>query len=138
MSEGVVIDRECTDVLPPGTRLRPLRDQIVVKPLAWEPSKTIQIAGDTRKPLRGTVVAVGPGTYPWKYKTEVVLTKDGVRRDRTERRESKVFRKTQVKVGDIVELGGLEIGGYRFQQVVMDNAVHVICREEDVTGICST
>lgn len=127
MSEGVVIDRECTDVLPPGTRLRPLRDQIVVKPLAWEPSKTIQIAGDTRKPLRGIVVAAGPGCFPKRYN-----------RDRSKTWDSKAFRPTQVKVGDVVELGGLEIGGYRFQQVVMDNEMHVICREEDVTGICST
>ena len=124
MSEGVVIDRTCTDILPPGTKLRPLRDQIIVKPLAWEPSKTIQIAGDTRKPLRGTVVAVGPGCYPKRYN-----------RDRSKTWDSKAFRRTEVKVGDMVELGGLELGGYRFQQVVMDNELHVICREEDVTGV---
>lgn len=125
--EGVVLDRVRTDMLGPGETLRPLRDHIVVKPLAWRPSAIVDIAGDTRKPLRGTVVAVGPGCYPKRYNS-----------NRSKCWDSAVFRPTQVRVGDVVELGGLELGGYRFPQILIGTEMHVICREEDVTGVaCS-
>lgn len=121
-STGIRLDRTATDQVN-GT-LRPLRDHIVVKPLNWQPSKIIQIAGDTRKPLRGVVVAVGPGVYPWIYN-----------KDRSKRWPSKQFRKTEVKVGDTVELGGLENGGYSFPQVIIGTELHVVAREADVCGI---
>ncbi|MDE2104108.1 MAG: hypothetical protein KGL39_43120 [Patescibacteria group bacterium] len=122
--EGIRLESEENNFIAPTEKLRPLRDQIIVRPLQWEPSRTIQIAGDTRGTLRGEVVAVGPGTYPWCYS-----------KDRSKRWESKQFRPTQVKVGDIVELGGLEIDGYLFQKIVIGNELHVICREEDICGI---
>lgn len=124
-STGIELDRSRTDVLPPGATLRPLRDQIVVRPLEWKPSSIIAIAGNDRRPLRGVVVAAGPGCYPKRYN-----------RDRSKTWPSAQFRPTQVKVGDTVELGGLELGGYMFPQIMIDNVMHVICREEDVTGIC--
>jgi co-chaperonin GroES (HSP10) len=122
-STGVRLDRVATDIVSHGT-LRPLRDHIIVKPLPWQPSATIQIAGDKRKPLRGIVTAVGPGCYPWRYN-----------KDRSKRWLSKQLRPTEVKVGDMVELGGLEIGGYSFQQVMIGTEMHIICREADVCGI---
>lgn len=124
MSEGVRIERTFADPLPQGTRLRPLRDHILIKPLEWQPTKIIHIAGDKRRPLRGTVVAVGPGCHPWRYNA-----------DRSKRWPSRAFRRTEVKVGDTVELGGLEIDGYSFPQVLIGNELHIICREEDVAAV---
>jgi hypothetical protein len=121
MNENTVRLENKPDYLPAGTRLRPLRDQIYVKPLNWEPSKLIQIAGDKRKPLRGVVVFAGPGCYPKIYN-----------KDRSKVWESKAFRPCEVKPGDVVELGGLEIDGYLFPTVVIGTETLVQCREVDV------
>lgn len=123
-SSGVRLDRERSDVLAEGEYLRPLRDHLIVRPLEWKPSTIIEVAGTTHRPLRGVVVSAGPGCYPWKYS-----------KDRRRKWESLQFRPMQCRVGDTVELGGLEIGGYMFPQILIDSVVHVICREEDVTGI---
>lgn len=123
-SSGVRLEGTRHEVIAPAERIRPLRDQIVVKPMEWNPSRTIQIAGNTRRTLRGTVVAVGPGCYPKRYN-----------RDRSKTWDSKAFQRTEVKVGDVVELGGLEIDGYSFPQVLIGNELHVICREADVAGV---
>ncbi len=125
-SEGVKLDRHAHDFVAPTETLRPLRDQIVVRPLPWNPSRTIQIAGDAnRTRRRGTVVATGPGCYPWRYNA-----------DRSKRWLSKAFRKTEVKVGDIVELAGPDKDSdWMFPTVMIGNELHVVCREEDVCGI---
>jgi co-chaperonin GroES (HSP10) len=123
VKSGVRLDRQSTDIIPQGS-LRPLRDHIIVKPLDWTPSKIIQVIDQTNKPLRGVVKAVGPGCYPWRYNA-----------GRSKRWPSQVFRKTEVKVGDTVELGGLENQGYSFPQVLIGTELHLICREEDVVGI---
>jgi len=45
-------------------KLRPLNDFILVdQPQTTEPYGSIIIAGDKEKPLRGTVLEVGPGRY---------------------------------------------------------------------------
>jgi co-chaperonin GroES (HSP10) len=121
---GVRLERKTYDFIETEERIRPLRDYIVVKPLEWNPSRTIQIAGNTRRTLRGTVVAVGPGCYPKVYN-----------RDRSKCWLSKAFRRTQVRAGDVVELGGLEIDGYSFPTISIGNETHIICREEDVCGV---
>jgi len=123
-SSGVRIESKRHEVIPATERIRPLRDYIVVRPLEWEPSRTIQIAGNTRRTLRGTVTAVGPGCYPKRYN-----------RDRSKSWDSKAFRRTQVRVNDVVELGGLEIDGYSFPQILIGNELHILCREEDVAGV---
>lgn len=124
MESGVRLERRATDLVPTGHKVRPLRDHIIVKPLEWEPSKLIQVAGGTRRPLRGVVVACGPGVYPKRYSG-----------NRSKCWDSKAFRRCDVKVGDTVELGGLEIDGYSFPQILIENELHVIAREEDVCGI---
>ena len=43
---------------------------------------------------------------------------------------------TEVKPGDVVELGGLEIDGYKFKTVDIDNLQHVLCQEADVCFVC--
>jgi hypothetical protein len=42
-----------------------------------------------------------------------------------------------VKVGDIVELGGLEIGGYLHCTIMWGLKEVVVCREEDVAIVCT-
>ncbi len=121
-STGIRLEPKKSEVI--NGNIRPLRDHIVVKPIEWKPSRILHIAGDTRKPLRGIVVAVGPGVYPWIYN-----------RDRSKRWESKQFRPTEIKVGDTVELGGLENGGYSFTEILFNGERHLICREADVVGV---
>lgn len=103
---------------------RPLRDYLLVKPLPWTPSRTIQIARDTRRTLRGTVIKAGPGIYPKRYN-----------RARSKSWESKAFRPTEAKVGDTIELGGLHIDGYEWPKVIYNGEFHIICRDEDICGI---
>ena len=105
--------------------LRPLRDQLIVKPLEWRPSSIIEIAGNKRRPLRGIVHAVGPGRRVLKY------WKNG-RGERVMMGETGQVIPTEVKVGDEVEIGGLEIDGYKFPTEYIDGVQYVICREADV------
>lgn len=123
---GKRIGQETSDLIPESAKIRPLRDQIVVEPLEWRPSEIIDVAY-LGKPLRGIVKAVGPGHYPKQY--------DGPKGRRTKSWDSKAFLPTEVKVGDVVELGGLELGGYLFQTFLWGAKEHVICREADVTGV---
>lgn len=123
-SEGVRLERALAGTFAEGTKIRPLRDHLVVKVTEWRPSEVLQVEYHG-KPLRGTVTAVGPGCYPKRYNV-----------GRSKTWDSKAFRRCDVRVGDTVELGGLEIRGYDFPQVLIGNELHVICREEDVTGVC--
>lgn len=118
-SSGVQLERRTTDTLAAGERLRPLKDKIVVKQLPQRLSKVIEIVDRERKALRGIVVAVGPGRYPWRYNE-----------DRSKRWESKAFRRPEVKVGDVVALEG-----YSYPTILIENEVHFVCSEQDVTGV---
>ena len=102
--------------------LRMLGDRILVKPLELQLSNVV-IAFHRGKTVRGEVVAVGPGEYPNKYNAE-----------RSKVWKSKVFRPTEVRVGDSVELGGLDIGGYAFPRIVLNGVEHLIASEKDVCG----
>lgn len=107
-------------------KVRLLRDQMLVEPMETVWSAIIDVILIT-KPMRGIVKAVGPGHYPKKY--------NGPRGKRTKSWDSKIFQPTECKVGDIVELGGLQHGGYSFQTVYWGDKLHLICREADVVGI---
>lgn len=116
-----------TDV-PSDKQIRCLRDWMVIEPVDVVLSTVLIIREDT-KPLRGIVKAVGPGCYPKRYDHP----------DKQKRRKmwsSKTFRPTEVKVGDVVELGGYDIGGYAFQTFRWGDVMHLLCREEDVSGVC--
>ena len=109
----------------PG-KLRLLRDRLLIRPLDWTASSLI-IAIREGRPVRGVVIEAGPGTYPNKYSP-----------DRSKTWKSKVFVTTQVKPGDIVELGGLNAydgRGYIFPEVIIDGIKHVIIQEADVAAI---
>jgi co-chaperonin GroES (HSP10) len=120
---GMRMGNETITGVPAAANIRPLRDQIVLEPMEWEPSKIIAVAYSGR-PLRGKVRAVGPGVYPKRY--------DGPKGKRTKTWDSKAFRPCDVKAGDVVELGGVELGGYLMQTFWWGNKEMVLCREEDV------
>lgn len=119
-----------TAVIESVSQMRMMRDQILLKPLDWEPSKIISVVRKGR-PLRGEVMAIGPGLHPIKYRK----TNDPNVRIAD---YSKNFRPTEVKVGDVVELGGLnqfDGQGYMFPEVVVGNVTMIICTERDVAGV---
>lgn len=113
--------------------LRMTSDRILLKPLEWE-GEDVHGVG-TRlavvrhgRPLRGMVVAIGPGHFPVSKRTKL---NDG--RQRIE--YSKHFRPTEVKVGEVIELGGLnqfDGAGYQFTEVLYNGELHLICQERDV------
>ena len=123
---GTRIGHETFDAVAAEAVIRPLRDQIIIEPLEWRPSDIINVVY-WGKPLRGKVLAAGPGTYTRLY--------DGPKGKRTKTWRSKAFRPCDVKVGDIVELGGLELGGYLFQTFRWGSRECVICQEADVTMV---
>jgi co-chaperonin GroES (HSP10) len=122
-NRGVRIGNELLTFVSKDETIRPLRDVIVVEPLPAH--ETLHTPG--WKPIRGKVLAVGPGCFPKRY--------DGPKGKRTKSWDSKAFRPCDVRVGDVIELGGKEIGGYLFQTVRWGSKEVVLCREEDVNGI---
>ena len=120
---GTRIGNETYSSLSAAAKIHPLRDQVVIEPLDWEPSKTIKVVY-TGKPLRGTVRAIGPGHYKKFY--------NGPKGKRSKTWDSKYFTPSDLKVGDIVELGGLELRGYLFQTFRWGGKQMIICREADV------
>ena len=123
MQSSVRIERASSDFVPAGHRVRPLRDRVLIKPVDPEHSSALEVVDGNRKPLRARVVAVGPGCRPWRYN-----------QDRSKRTESRVFVPPTVKPGDIVELGSLENGSYRydFPPLVIDNELHFLIQEADI------
>lgn len=127
---GATIERRTPDIIPSHERLRPIRDRILVKPLDWAPSKLLEVVRFGR-PLRGIVKAVGPGDYRKRYR----------KNDKGERcgfEYTTTFVPTQVKPGDMVELGGLNIfdgQGYSFQDVMIEGETHLLCTEKDVCAV---
>jgi co-chaperonin GroES (HSP10) len=115
-ASGVELTRKSLDFVEGS--LRPLGDRIIVKPMPLKLSATL-ITDYQGKYARGMVVAVGPGEYPNVYNE-----------NRSKRRPLKAFRKTEVKVGDIVELGS-----YTFPEVMLNGERHLIASEKDVCGI---
>lgn len=113
--------------------LRMLGDRILLKPLDWDASKTI-IAIRHGRPVRGEVKAIGPGCYPNRYQSG---KRDG--KDFRKSYATKAFRPTEVKVGDIVELGGLNVfdgkGYIPLLEVMVGTELHIICSEKDVACV---
>ena len=102
---------------------------MIVEPLEVEHSKTLFVK-ESHRPVRGIVRAIGPGHYPMRYNHPD-------KHQRSKMWLSTHFQPTEVQVGDTVELGGVEYGGYSFQTFVWGDKLHLICSERDVSGICS-
>lgn len=123
-------ERQTPDLIGPTETLRPLRDGILLEPLDWNPSHVIDLVRFGR-PLRGIVKAVGPGAYKKVY----LKNSEG---QRCGYKDTMIFMPTEVKVGDTVELGGLNIfdgEGYKFDDIMVDGKTHLLCREADVCGV---
>jgi hypothetical protein len=125
-----VIGRQACEIIGSGENIRPLRDVLVLEPLEFKPSDSVLTVRHGRA-VRGIVRAIGPGTYPRKYQVNA----EGQKQSFT---YSKHFQRTEVKVGDTVELGGLNAfdgEGYSFQEIVWNGKVHLVCQEADVAGV---
>lgn len=126
ISKGETLERTANAFISSQEKLRPTGDKIIVKPLDWNPS-AIVIAIREGRPVRGTVLAVGKGTYQKRYT-----------KDRSKFSETENFVPTTVKVGDIVEWGGLNIfdgKGYSFQEITWGNETCLILSEKDICFI---
>lgn len=113
--------------------VRLLGDRILLRPLKWEPSKILEVVRFGRA-LRGEVMAVGPGHHPLKYRK-------GPKGPKQFMDYSRHFRPTEVKVGDVVELGGLNAfdgKGYQFSEVTVGVETMLICTERDVAMVCES
>ncbi len=129
VATGVRLSDKTVNFVPAGRRVRPLRDQIIIKPVPLALSERLQAdwRGET---VCGCIVAVGPGCFPNIHRRGF---KDGKPYHTVH--QSRVFRPTEVKIGDLVHLGGLEIGGYLFPKVWFAGDWCVMCREQDVAVI---
>lgn len=116
--------------IAPDEQIRPLHDHVIIEPLGIEHSRILTVIEDI-KPVRGVIKAVGPGVFPLRY--------DNEKGRRTRMWRSTVFQKTEVKVGDVVELGSVRIdgriSGYSFQTFMWGSKEHLICREADISGV---
>lgn len=110
-------------------QVRPLREKLIVAPLPPALSQTIA-ADWNGEAVRGRVVAVGPGTYPRIHEKGI---KDG--KPWRSVRDSRAYRSCDVRVGDVVQLGGMELGGYLWPHIFIDGVDHILCSEQDVCGI---
>ena len=134
-SRGAEVSHKTTTFIPAEEKLRPLRDVIIVEPLDGVLSAIIQVIHEC-KPVKGIVRAVGPGTYPAYYlDADGDRLPDHRRSQRQKRAHGKRFVPTTVKVGDTVELGGLNIGGYAFDTFYHGDKLMLMAREADVCGI---
>lgn len=130
---GVTLSAKA-EILPAGTKLRLLRDRILVRPLDWTPSSIVQVVRHGRA-LRGVVAEVGPGRYYRRYRPHPT---DPRKRQYV---ETGTFIRTEVKVGDVVELGGLNAydgQGYNFPQVTIGTETFLIAQEQDVCFVDET
>ncbi len=112
-------------------QLRMMGDRILLRPLPWDTATTV-VAIRHGRDVRGEVLAVGPGRRPFK---DIGRSDNGNHRRIT---EGKHFQPTQVRVGEIVELGGLNVfdgKGYRFDEVLYNGERCLICCERDVAVV---
>jgi len=130
MSNGVHISLTQEEVV--NGRMRMTGDRLLIKPLEWNEHGDVSriIAVERRgNCVRGRVVEAGPGIHPISRRTP---SADG----KTQRIDySKRFRSVQVRVGDIIELGGLnqfDGRGYSFPSVIYNGERHFIVTERDV------
>ena len=134
-SRSAELSHKTVTFVPAEKKLRPLRDVIIVEPLDGNLSAIIEVINEC-KPVRGIVRAVGPGHYPAVYLDHNGdRLPDHRRKDRKLLTYGKHFVPTSVRVGEVVNLGGLNIGGYAFDTFYWGDVLHLICREADVAGI---
>lgn len=111
---------------------------MLVRPLEWVPSRIIAAVRSGR-PVRGIVEAVGPGRLYRKYRNKPAeLRRHGLVQEQREYVERGTYIPVQVKPGDVIELGGLNVfdgQGYNFPQVIIGTERFLICQEQDVAFV---
>jgi hypothetical protein len=112
-------------------RISPTEDWLLVKPLPPHLSQTIA-ADWNGEAVRGEVLAAGPGKYRNIHTRGFKVGKDGKPEQFRTVRKSEVFVPTEVKVGDVVQLGGMELGGYLWKHVIVAGQDCIWCMEADV------
>lgn len=123
------VQRKSHDFIAATETLRPLRDRILGRVLPLKLSQTI-IANWQGSAVRCEIMACGPGRFPNVHRKG---TKDGKSYHLVH--SSGTFRATEVKVGEIVHLGGMELDGYIFPRVYIANEEHVLFQEDDIACI---
>ena len=127
VERGGALEIKCGTSLSASVTLTPLFDNIILESLPTFFSEIIEVIHGI-KPLKGKVIAVGPGHYPKKYDHQE-------KHKRTRMWYSKRFQPSTIKVGEIVQLGGLNFGGYNFETFYWGKRLCLSCREADVIGI---
>lgn len=123
---GVTMSDENITFIPAETKLKPLRDQMIVEPIDIVHSRLIVVPPHSSKLVRGKVLAIGPGHYPNKY--------DGPKGKRSKMIAGTVFVPTEVKVGQIVHLDGRGTGKGAFDAFYWGSKYCLHARQEDVAG----
>lgn len=126
IDRGVRVHNALLTFVREDETIRCLRDQIVVEPLDIDHGTMLELVY-RGQPVRGRVLAVGPGTFHKRY--------DGPKGKRTKSWDSKHFTPCDVRVGDLVDLGGLEINGYLFVRIIWGSRDVVVCREADIAVV---
>lgn len=136
-ARGVRMDGNTDNYIPASVAIKPLHDRILVQPLDVTYSRTIQVIYRTQ-PLRGIILACGPGHYPIKYRYG---TKDG-KRVKVAAIHTGQRRPIEVKPGDLVELGGTHDTpdgkgrrGYSWESFYWGDRFVIWATERDVCGI---
>ena len=130
---GLALSTETIDFIPGDTKLRCLRDQMIVEPIDIMHSRVLIIPPHQSKLVRAKVLAIGPGHYPNAYRD-----KEGNKNPPKAKRAVMVagmtFVPTEVKVGQIVHLDGRNTGKGAFDAFYFGDKYCLHCRQEDVAG----
>lgn len=120
---GVRMTDENLTFIPATTKLRPLRDQMIVEPTDVVHSHILIVpkGGD---PVRGICKAIGPGVYPKQYDSRD-------KHKRTKVWEGVQFVPTEIKLGQTVALDP----NLKYEQFYWGDVMHIHCRQEDVAWV---
>jgi hypothetical protein len=124
---GMSLNPETIDFIPADTKLRCLRDQMIVEPINIVHSKVLIVPPHSSKLVRAKVLAIGPGHYPNKY--------NGPKGKRTKVMAGTVFVPTEVKTGQIVHLDGRGSGKSVFDAFYWGQKYCLHARQADVAGV---
>lgn len=133
-SRGGRITDENITFVPAGTKLRPLRDQLIVAPMDVIHSRFLIVRSESSTLIRGNVVASGPGHYP-NYYLDKHGRKNPPRHERAQVCAGMTFVPNPVKVGDVVHLDGRNTGKSAFDAFYYGDTYCIHARAEDVAGI---
>ncbi len=134
-SPSAGLTKQSLTFLPADAKLRPLRDILIVEPDEVCFSRILITPTDSR-PLSGIVRAAGRGCWKLGYQDKHGNKIPGSdRKRRAKSYETGTWIPVTVRIGDHVELGGAEQGGYAFDTFWWGDKLMLLCREADVCGV---